>query len=81
MTQHAHVHGESSDFLVNCFQRVRLVLSAMCRCRECGDQCSFTTSVCQTCGMQDPVQVPVSWGIAFLGVCTTILATGVWAVM
>ena len=81
MTQHAHAHGESSDFFVTCYQYIRSAAHEKCRCRECGDYCSLTASVCETCGTQDPVQVPIFWGIAFLGVCTTILGVGAWMVL
>jgi hypothetical protein len=64
-----------------CYQYFRSAVHEKCRCRGCGDYCRLAASVCETCGTQDPVQVPISWGIAFLGICTTILATGAWMIL
>jgi hypothetical protein len=81
MTQHIHVHSENPDFFVGCYQRLRTVAHERCRCRECGDYCPLTASVCETCGTQDPVRLPISWGIAFLGICAVSMAIGASVVL
>jgi hypothetical protein len=80
MSQHVHVHGQTPDFFVTVYQRMRSWVHEHCRCRECGEYCSFVASVCETCGTQDPVRLPISWGVVFFGICATILAIGAWKI-
>ena len=55
MAQHVHVHSEAPDFFAACYQRIRAAVHEQCRCRECGEHCTFTANLCETCGTQDPV--------------------------
>ena len=78
MTQHVHVHSEEPDFLAACYQRIRAAVHEQCRCRECGDYCTLTATLCETCGTQDPVRLPISWAIAAVAVGTMVIAIGMW---
>lgn len=78
MTQHVHVHTEDADFFAACYQRICTAVHEQCRCRECGEHCNFMANLCETCGTQDPVRLPITWGLAVIGVGTLILAIGMW---
>ncbi len=52
---------ENRDFLVTCIQKVRSIIQHRCRCRQCGEQCSWTDDICQVCGTQDPIRLPMKW--------------------
>ncbi len=73
-----HVHGQSPDFLVTCYQRMRSLAHEQCRCRECGEYCSLTASLCETCGIQDPIRLPIAWGLVAVGICGAVFAIGMW---
>ncbi len=78
MTQHVQVHPGDRDFFVACYQRLHTAIREQCRCRGCGTYCSLTANLCDTCGTQDPVRLPISWGLALLGAGVAAIALGVW---
>ena len=70
--------GEDHDFFVVCFRRLRTFLQERCCCRECGAPSSLFANVCETCGTQDPIRLPLAWAIFAAGVCAAVLALRVW---
>ena len=78
MAQHVHAHSQEQDFLAVCYQRIRAAVHERCRCRECGEQCALTANLCETCGTQDPVRLPIAWGLAAIGAVGLICAIGLW---
>ena len=74
MTENTHTHDESPDFIVACFHRVRSAIDGHCRCGECGSSCSMLNSVCETCGKQDPIRLPIAWAVFAIGLFAILLA-------
>jgi hypothetical protein len=65
--------GKEPDFFLVCFRRMRTACQQLCRCRECRAQCSVFTTVCETCGTQDPVRLPLTWAVFAVSVCAAVL--------
>ena len=66
-------YGKEPDFFLVCFRRMRTACQQLCRCRECRAQCSVFTTVCETCGTQDPVRLPLTWAVFAVSVCAAVL--------
>ena len=79
MTRHVETFGESPDFLVACYHRVRSLLRDYGSCRQCGSHCSAFANVCNTCGTQDPIRLPITWALFAVTICGVVLAIRVWA--
>jgi hypothetical protein len=78
MSTSARAHGENTDFFVDCCRRIRSAIREHCRCRECSDRCHVFATVCQTCGTQDPIRLPIAWALWAVGISAAVLALQVW---
>ncbi|MCU0959818.1 MAG: hypothetical protein MUF48_06905 [Pirellulaceae bacterium] len=78
MSTSARTHGEDTDFLVDCGRRIRAAVREHCRCRECGERCHVFATVCETCGTQDPIRLPITWALWAVGISAAVLALQVW---
>lgn len=78
MTTGARAHEEHPDFLIDCGRRLRAAVREHCRCRECGERCRAFATVCDTCGTQDPIRLPITWMVWAVGVAAAVLALQAW---
>lgn len=65
--------GKEPDFFLACYRRIRAAWQDRCCCRECGTHCSFFTNVCETCGTQDPIRLPLTWAYVAIAICAAVL--------
>ncbi len=80
MSQNTHTHDHEVDFFVQCYRYLRATADQLCRCRECHSPCGLLSSICETCGTQDPVQLPWRWALlAGLG-CLVLWLLGIWII-
>ncbi len=78
MHQKTHAHDQDTDFVVQCIRRFRAVVDQQCRCRGCHTHCSMWSNICETCGTQDPVQLPWKWAVLVGITGVALLAIGAW---
>ncbi|MHB8864206.1 MAG: hypothetical protein ACYC6N_17520 [Pirellulaceae bacterium] len=78
MSSNFHAYRQSPDFLAACCQRVRSLLRNCGSCRQCKTRCGLFASVCDTCGAQDPIRLPIAWALAPVGMCGAVLALWMW---
>ena len=79
MSSNFHALDESPDFFVSCYRRVRSLVQDYGSCRQCGTHCSLLANVCDTCGTQDPIRLPMTWALLAVGTCGAVLVLWVWA--
>ncbi|MHB8971357.1 MAG: hypothetical protein ACYC3X_18650 [Pirellulaceae bacterium] len=73
MSQNFHAFDESPDFFVSCYHYVRSRLQDYGNCRQCGSHCALLANVCDTCGTQDPIRLPITWALLAVGLCGAVL--------
>ncbi len=78
MNQETHTHNQDIDFFVQCARHIRTEVDDMCRCRQCRSRCSPLSSICETCGTQDPIELPWRWAFVAGLTCFVLLGVGVW---
>ncbi len=78
MNQKTHAQDQDVDFFIQCLQLCRSAMDQLCRCRECRSHCSPLSSICETCGTQDPVRLPWKWTVLAGVTCVALLVIGVW---